>query len=390
MLLLMVIGNRSFFAGLIISLTYLLYHELKNKAFRGRSRGWIFVISMLIVTYITVFIKPDSSLGRLFIYKITSRIIIDHPWAGIGPGNFPLVYGRYQLSYFKAGAYSQKELLLADNTKHAFNDYLEFAACFGLPSFLFLLAGLWLLLRYLWQVPSHYPQRPPLFMVCAALIIMLLVAALFTPVFDKWYWQSLLLAMFGGIIYSSKPIYPLWLRFLPSIGIIFVIIFYFGYYVAHYAQYRQWHEARQYARAGYQRKALTIYRSLNKTLVKERRFAVEFAQTAINLNNYSEAKEILTILIKQDSHSLYYSLIGRCYQALGNGRLAEAAFVNAVYQVPNRFMPRKELFDFYVWRNDKVNAIRAGQEVMGLPIKIPSFAVDQIRHDIQAKMDEWK
>ena len=94
------------------------------------------VLSLLTVIAITLFlsfyIKSDSSLGRLLIYKISFKMFLEHPITGIGWGNFQREYNLYQAAFFKSGNYTQKEFLLADNTFYAFNDYWQLIVETGL------------------------------------------------------------------------------------------------------------------------------------------------------------------------------------------------------------------------------------------------------------------
>lgn len=58
---------------------------------------------------------------------------------GIGIGNFQVLYGHYQAAYFGAGQYSIKELLLADNTYYAFNDYFQLIIEIGIDGLIILI-----------------------------------------------------------------------------------------------------------------------------------------------------------------------------------------------------------------------------------------------------------
>ncbi len=88
--------------------------------------GICILIFLLVGFSSVVLVKRDSSLGRLLIYKISFDILKDNYIKGVGVGNYKILYGKYQIDYFKNGQYSTKELLLADNSVNAFNDYLQF------------------------------------------------------------------------------------------------------------------------------------------------------------------------------------------------------------------------------------------------------------------------
>ena len=69
------------------------------------------------------FLKPDSALGRLFLWKITCQAIANHPW-GCDKG-FAFAYGEAQEAYFSKGDYAEWEERVAGSPEYAFNEYLE-------------------------------------------------------------------------------------------------------------------------------------------------------------------------------------------------------------------------------------------------------------------------
>ena len=71
------------------------------------------------------FLKPDSAMGRLFMWKITCKAIVEHPW-GCREG-FAYAYGEAQEKYFGSGDYAVWEERVAGSPEYAFNEYLELA-----------------------------------------------------------------------------------------------------------------------------------------------------------------------------------------------------------------------------------------------------------------------
>ncbi|HXV27531.1 MAG TPA: O-antigen ligase family protein, partial [bacterium] len=81
--------------------------------------------------------------GRLTVWKDALGMLKDHPWLGIGLGNFEWVFPRYQ-----------SETLLM-GWAHAHNDYLELLIELGVPSFTVLLGVLSMIfLRLFRKFPS--------------------------------------------------------------------------------------------------------------------------------------------------------------------------------------------------------------------------------------------
>lgn len=86
------------------------------------------ILTTIIIISSSIFLyhmKPDSANGRLFMWKITCKVIADKPLAGYGPGAFSHAYGEKQSAYFKSGDYTEQEERVAGAPEYAFNEYLQ-------------------------------------------------------------------------------------------------------------------------------------------------------------------------------------------------------------------------------------------------------------------------
>ncbi|MCR4411270.1 MAG: O-antigen ligase family protein [Thermoguttaceae bacterium] len=100
----------------------------------------------------SVFSQAAKSLGyRLHYWQATTRLIADHPWLGVGPGNFQAEYTRYKLPQ------------AVEEVAEPHNFLLEIGATAGMPAALVLLLALgayaWRLLRA--PRPSGDSTEPP-------------------------------------------------------------------------------------------------------------------------------------------------------------------------------------------------------------------------------------
>lgn len=92
------------------------------------------------------FLKRASADGRLPIWRCTAGLVARRPLFGHGPGGFEAHYMDVQAGYFAAHPGS-RFVLLADDVKHPFNEYLGLAADYGLAGLLALALGVAALLR---------------------------------------------------------------------------------------------------------------------------------------------------------------------------------------------------------------------------------------------------
>ena len=123
--------SRSAWIAAAISCIWVAYmHRDKRKwnilwrRYKKRYILWgagIFLILLLAAAGM-FFLKPDSALGRLFMWKMTCRAIAAHPW-GCHTG-FACAYGGAQSLYFASGNYAAWEERVAGSPEYAFNEYL--------------------------------------------------------------------------------------------------------------------------------------------------------------------------------------------------------------------------------------------------------------------------
>lgn len=92
--------NRSFMMGSFISILFLYFSNKKINT-NLKIKFATIAISIFFLLLLVFFIKPASSTGRIFIYKISYNIFEKNYFSGIGTGKFPGVYGQYQAHYFQ-------------------------------------------------------------------------------------------------------------------------------------------------------------------------------------------------------------------------------------------------------------------------------------------------
>ena len=90
--------------------------------------------------------KKDSADGRILIWRNTVTMIVDKPLFGHGTDGFRAQYMLYQADYFRKHPDS-KYAMLADNVQAPFNEYLRFAAEYGIIGLLAVGSILWIILH---------------------------------------------------------------------------------------------------------------------------------------------------------------------------------------------------------------------------------------------------
>jgi O-antigen ligase len=178
----------------------------------GRRWGWLIMIFVLLVGVLTPSVRsrfttelgyhfsPDWPGGRLFIWGRSLEMVADHPFIGIGPGNFDHEY---------------KQALAPDITdrfwyQHAHNDFLEAAARSGLPGLgtfgLVWVAVIWSLRRR-WRVTAEGSSERILLTMSLVGSLVFLLASMTEATFSDEEVRALLMLVWAlglSAVYNRK------------------------------------------------------------------------------------------------------------------------------------------------------------------------------------------
>jgi len=372
-------GNRSFFLGFLSALLFVVYVFSQRKI----KLGYIIGLLIFLTLSLALFFKLGSSKGRVLIYKVSMDIFKDHWLKGLGFGELKQRYLAYQASYFAKDNYAAQELLLADNTYFVFNDYWEFVLEWGLGAVV-IIVGLAYLCFLSISKARHVIRFRPLLMCSICCLFILATAALFTHVFEKWYWQLVFWLSFFTLISTLLP--KLGLQFkLTAYLLVFSSLILF-----HIDELKSWRyatdlrDAEELVLMGYQEEGLADFVRLAK-LRNDDRFLFAYAQACALSGDLPKAVELYqNIAARSNTICLR---IAELYREL-NDPEAEIWYKRAINMVPNRFNTRQALFTYYIAQQNYPKAQSLGLATLRLPIKIPSAAIDRIRSEVRTSLDQ--
>lgn len=377
----MVFKSRAFSFGYLLAGTMLFIFYGKTRFKISDSIKAIILVFFLLVS-ISFFIKRDSSLGRLFIYKISFRMFRDNFISGVGSGKFGYEYLNYQYDYFKNENYSIKELLLADNTKHAFNDYFQFAienGVFGLFIIIFLIFFVF----YSGVIAIKKYPDDRLLLISISQIIAIGIAALFTHVFEHTYFRNVVLCCVITIVISAwhNSVNRLKLTlFTISAGVLMSI---YPYYLSS-KENGEWEEANALYQSGYITEARLIYLKLYPAMKNNVLFLDNYSNLLYTSNRLLEQEAILERIVSMDNASVFHLKLARCYKVNGKFEASKNEYLKAIYTVPGRLLPRYELFQLYLEGSQLLKAHETGEALLRIPVKIPSAITQMIRTKTKA------
>ena len=322
------------------------------------------------------FLKPDSALGRLFLWKITCQAIIKYPW-GCDKG-FAFAYGEAQEAYFSQGDYAGWEERVAGSPEYAFNEYLELAltagVMLGVMFFSTIGAGLWLgtkwgryeicgaLISLLVFSFSSYPMHFPVFMVTG---ICLLFACGAGDV--------------GGKFLICGTCALIW-----TVGLN-------GKWQREEDACRDWVYARMLYHQGNYTAANEAYHKLYPQLDERGEFLFEYGHSLYKSGRYDLSNSFLEQAALYSTDPMILNIIGKNYQEMQYYEKAETYYWASVHRLPGRIYPYYLLAKLYAepgYRN-KEKFEKMQRIVLTKEPKVYSTAIREMRSEVEKIGDDW-
>ena len=316
------------------------------------------------------FLKPDSALGRLFLWKITCQAIANHPW-GCDKG-FAFAYGKAQEAYFSKGDYAEWEERVAGSPEYAFNEYLELTLTQG-PAICIMLIVI--TFACLWAGTQFRRYG-----VCGAIVTLLVFSfssyPMHLPAFIVAYVCLLLACGIGDII--AKPV------ILSACLIIWTGGFH-GKWQREKDACRDWVNARILYHAGAYTAANAAYDKLYPQLREKGTFLFEYGHSLHKAGFYNESNKYLDKALVYCADPMILNVIGKNYQALRCYNWAEELLLASVHRLPGRIYPYYLLAKLYAepefLNREKFEEMK-GIVLMKAP-KIHSTAIEEMRREVE-------
>ncbi len=343
-------------------------------------------------------LKVDSATGRLLTWTVTSGLIRDHPLAGIGAGNFPASYGRYQHTLFEDVREREKFRTIAADVRYAFNDELQVTAedgGIGLGLRLALLVAVAMRARrFLGDRASRSlpAQRRMCLAACAGLVA-LLTAGLFSYPMTQGP-VSILFFTFCAVV-SGMPLPGKFNTSGPAIdvahnGILIRFIGSFLLFTGCFLVYAGLGKAMALAKWKKLDKALpppgitsqSGFNPLYFWLADNGRFLLDYADACVSYGDYETAIRILEAAkaVTPDPE-LYYSL-GQAYEATGNYDLALQQFRYVTIALPGLLRPYYLITRLYYKGGDHQAFRQTAIEALRSPIKTVTADTEEMKREI--------
>lgn len=327
------------------------------------------------------FIKKNSADGRILIWKTALEMIKVHPIAGHGNNAIAAHYMDYQADYFEKHPDSPY-ILLGDNVKHLFNEYLEVGVRYGIVGWLLLLSTAWFMLHCYKKAQVYkqgiafyslgsisifacfsYPLTYPFVWIILITDVILLVRGAYPQSFPHSY-RKLGSSITGAtiLILSSVLLYKTATRIEAE---------------------SQWGKISDISQRGNTEAMRPNFSKLMPILGKEPYFLYNYAAELYVSGYYKEALYIARQCRAYWADYDLELLLGEILRKLKQFQKAEQHFQKASLMCPVRFVPLYRIYELHKEQGDTATMQRLGKQILDKPIKIDSHTIRKIKQNIQ-------
>lgn len=349
--------SRSAWAGLAVCLAVMAMRSRKVRIILAQ-RTWLLplgISAVLVLALVAFVIKKDSAVGRLHIWHMELLAIFRHPLSGVGPGHWPNAYAQAQALYFSAAPRSALEVRVAGCPEYAFNEYLRIGVEYGLVGLALAIGAA------VWVCRTLLVKNNPLGYGALAL------AVFAAGSYPSSVWQFRVLEVF--FLISALWEKSRWVVSAVFVGTLCILT------VAHRKDYVQYKEAESQWKASRPIMQITEFEGVSEdmkelypVLRNNYRFVYDYGYALFKDGCYSESIRILSEGTERSCDPMFYNILGRCHEAMGEYDAAEQAYCYSHALVPGRLYPLVLLKEMYerIGREDRIPSVM--EEAARIPV----------------------
>lgn len=352
-------------------IVFTLYPSIRHKSITVFKKFWpVLIILVAVFIYIIYKFKEDSANGRLLVWLVSIKMIIDKPLFGFGVNGFAREYMSYQADYFQMHPDSQFAIL-ADNVVQPFNEFINITIAFGIFGLLLFILLLVLLFKH------TVSDKSRLSCVNISVLSTFVVWCMFSyPLSEPFVWiimTCMLFISFGN--YCNK--------LCPKIYKIVVVIssIWFVFSVVRTVYITEWKRVERLSLMGHTSEMIPQYAKLYDKLHWNSKFLYNYGAELHYIKDYNNALPIMEECQTRLNDYDVQVILADTYQNLGDMSRALICYTKAWQMIPNRFLPLYKEMLLYDNANDTINAQRIARQLLNKDIKVSSSYIDNILQD---------
>lgn len=373
--------SRTAWIAVLLSVLYLYRMPLKNY-FLNRQKiirySIIFLLTVfsLSASWIIFSMKQDSAVGRLFIWKIGTRMISSNPISGIGPGGFERNYGSYLSIFFQQGKYSKTEMLLSERVDYAFNDYLQIFIEEGI-------IGGCIFITILISV-FYWKSKKTIVEGARASLVALGIGCFFSyPLEDPSIWMSFILIIPCASYDISCPSFRIASNIFRTVTVLIIIIT--GWVI--YSQVQIYHAKKKCFLAinkawNNDSSSIHTFRSVYSLLKYDYTMMLPYAKVLSENGQFLQSNKQIQESKRLICDPFMYIIEGDNYLGMFEYSKAVVSYKKSISIDPKLIFPRYKLAKLYMKQYDTINACKIAEEILHMDIKVKSAATDNIQAEM--------
>ena len=328
-------------------------------------------------------LKKDSASGRFHIWEMECRAIAEKPFSGHGYGRALGAYGDAQAEYFESADRSAERIRIAGCPEYAFNEYLRAGVEFGIPGLLL-------------SVAAVAAGSLALMHGGSALAYGLISWGVFAwASYPMSVWQLVVLpAVFSGAAAGmSLRGGKMFKISLAVFGILLSVVSLVSWIhdegQRKTAEYR-WHDELGFSTSGISDGAADSLALLYPQLRTEFRYLYDYGYALHREGRYEESNLVLREGASISSDPMFYDIIGKNFEAMGNFRDAERNYMHAHFMVPSRLYPYILLMEMEERLGNRERALAYAEKVMSMPVNPRNASMANLQKEAESYYETWK
>lgn len=367
--------------GWIAASIGLLYVAVGNGKIKVKGK---YLVSLLIPLGLVLlpglyWLKPESALGRIFLWRIGLSAMLDNPVKGVGWDNVGGTLGISQEQYFSSHPGSIFETV-AGSPEYAFNEFLQIGIAFGVPALLVFI-GMMLFGLIASAKSQHYGN--------AASIVSFAIVCFSSYPFQ--FWENIVLL---GMILTVTLFFSLRIRLGTGVFIGLLIAVMVGLLSNSVMQRRNIRSEWELQRYAYQNRIGDESEDWKSATIKYGRlpqFWFDYGQELRKEGYFKESNEALQKGLAISSDAMFLNVIGRNYQDRGECDKAIEYYERSMARLPGRLYPYYLAAKMYS-DSSCGNSVRFEyyyHKAMQMKPKIMSPAIRRMRKELQEIHEDY-
>lgn len=362
---------------------------------RNRRRAIIIseisILCLIGVALWAYLIKQGSADGRLLMWKIDTRVMINNPF-GVGLCKFAGSFGQEQAIYFQMEQCSEVEKLVAGCPEAGFNEYLQFGAETGILGFILLISLV--ILSIYRSISKHMPSGYSLMAMA--------VFALFSYPFNVPILRILFIASLAMSVANERDdvyfeiFYPRFRKLIKCFGLLLMILslaimpLLINRVSKYVSAQKEWQQTSTWQSSERYDYLVEDGAKLYDLLKYDYRFLYEYGYALHRQGEYTKSIEVLERGREYSSDPMFCNIIGKNYQALKLWDMAETYFDKAHYMIPSRIYPLYLSAKMYEESEQYLKAYNTANKALHMKIKVESEQTLELKDELQVIADKYK